>query len=91
MIPAPSIFDEPDDAADERAALQAEADADAGRVVPDDEVAAWLDSWGRPDVKPAPRKWFKSSERPRSCATWMRSPPTSSISSLWRLGDWPPD
>lgn len=29
-------------------------DADAGRVVPHDEVAAWVRSWGKPDELPAP-------------------------------------
>jgi len=59
MIPEPSIFDEPDDAADERATAEGEADADAGRVIPHEEVAAWLETWGTPDFKPAPRKWFR--------------------------------
>ncbi|MEM7349828.1 MAG: CopG family ribbon-helix-helix protein [Acidobacteriota bacterium] len=31
------------------------ADADAGRVVDHDDVAAWLDSWGTANELPAPR------------------------------------
>lgn len=31
------------------------ADAAAGRVVPDDEVARWLDSWGTDDESPPPK------------------------------------
>ena len=57
--PEPSLFDLPDDAADERAAREGEADADAGRVVPHEEVAKWLDTWGTPEEKPAPKSWFK--------------------------------
>ncbi|MHB8287522.1 MAG: antitoxin [Caulobacteraceae bacterium] len=59
MLPEPSIFDEPDAPADERATVEGEADADAGRVIPNDDVAAWLETWGTPDFKPAPRRWFK--------------------------------
>jgi predicted transcriptional regulator len=29
-------------------------DADAGRVVPHDDVAAWVRSWGKPDELPIP-------------------------------------
>jgi predicted transcriptional regulator len=29
-------------------------DADAGRVVPHEDVAAWVRSWGKPDELPAP-------------------------------------
>lgn len=38
---------------------EGEADADAGRVVPHEEVAAWLLTWGTADEKPAPDHWFK--------------------------------
>ena len=55
----PSIFDQPDDAADEAAMAEGEADADAGRVVPHAEVAAWLETWGTPDEKPPPSSWLK--------------------------------
>ena len=30
------------------------ADAEAGRVVPHEEVARWLDSWGKPNELPPP-------------------------------------
>lgn len=30
------------------------AAADAGRVVPHDQVVAWLQSWGSPDERPMP-------------------------------------
>ncbi len=59
MQPEPSIFDEIDDEADERAMLEGEAAADAGQYVPHEEVAEWLKTWGTPDEKPAPAKWFK--------------------------------
>ena len=42
----PSIFDDVDEAADEAALLAAEAEADAGLLVPHEEVAAWVASWG---------------------------------------------
>jgi hypothetical protein len=48
----PSIFDETDQAAED--AADAEGLADAGRLVSHDDVAAWLDTWGTPDFKPAP-------------------------------------
>lgn len=37
---------------------EAEADADAGRIVSHEEVRRWLLSWGKPDELPAPR-WRK--------------------------------
>jgi predicted transcriptional regulator len=55
----PSLFDEPDLAADELALREGEADADAGRVVPHAEVAEWLATWGTPDEKPIPKSWLK--------------------------------
>ena len=54
-----SIFDEIDEEALERATLEAEADADAGRVVPHEEVARWLATWGTPEEAPPPAKWFE--------------------------------
>ena len=59
MKPEPSLFDQVDDEADERAMSDGEAAADAGRVVPHEEVAAWLKTWGTPDEAPAPAKWFE--------------------------------
>lgn len=44
-------------AEEEAALLEAEADADAGRVVPHAEVAKWLKTWGTPDEKPMPEAW----------------------------------
>ncbi len=57
--PERSIFDEVDEAFDAARAAEAEADVAAGRVVPHAEVAAWLETWGTPDEKPAPAHWFK--------------------------------
>lgn len=62
MKSEPSIFDQIDEIdpeADERAMAEAEADLTAGRVVPHEEVAAWLDTWGTPDEKPAPKSWLE--------------------------------
>ena len=59
MKPEPSIFDETDQAAEDAADAEGVADADAGRLIPHEEVAAWLDTWGTPDSKPAPASWFK--------------------------------
>jgi predicted transcriptional regulator len=54
-----SFFDELD--ADAEAAADAEglADIDVGRVIPHEEILAWLATWGTPDEKPAPDSWFK--------------------------------
>ncbi len=41
---------------DERSAA-ADADVAAGRVVPHEEVAKWLKTWGTPDETPLPRSW----------------------------------
>jgi len=60
MKSEPSTFD----IADEQAAREGEADADAGRVIPQTEMAEWLKTWGTPDEKPAPARWFKSSGTP---------------------------
>jgi predicted transcriptional regulator len=59
MKPEPSIFDAPDEEADARREAEALADLQAGRVIPNDEVCAWLETWGTPDEKPAPKTWFK--------------------------------
>jgi predicted transcriptional regulator len=58
-MPEPSLFDPADLDADERAMREGEADADAGRVIPHAEFSEWLRTWGRPDEKAAPDKWFK--------------------------------
>lgn len=46
-------------AEEEASLLKAEADADAGRVVPHSEVAKWLATWGTSDEGPPPKSWFK--------------------------------
>ena len=58
MVPEPSIF-EVDEEAEAAADAEGMADIAAGRVFPHEEVAAWLDTWGTPDEKPAPEKWRK--------------------------------
>ncbi|HZK98496.1 MAG TPA: antitoxin [Caulobacteraceae bacterium] len=55
----PSIFDETDDAADERAMREGEADGDAGRTMPHAAVSKWLATWGTPEEQPPPREWFE--------------------------------
>ena len=55
----PSIFDEIDDEEDERKLQLAEAQAAAGRGVPNALVSEWLKTWGTPDFKPMPREWLK--------------------------------
>lgn len=50
MVRKPPIFETDEDA-------EGMADIAAGRVVPHKEVAAWLDTWGTPDEKPAPARW----------------------------------
>jgi hypothetical protein len=47
--------------AERNAALIAEglADLAAGRCVPHEEVAAWLDTWGKGERVPPPASWFK--------------------------------
>jgi predicted transcriptional regulator len=60
MTPAePSIFDQVDDESEAAADTEGLADLEAGRVVPHAEVAAWLETWGTADEKPAPASWFK--------------------------------
>ena len=58
MVPEPSIF-ETDVEAEEAADAEGMADIAAGRVVPHEEVSAWLDTWGTPEEKPAPATWRK--------------------------------
>ncbi len=53
------LFEEADLDADEAALLQGEADADAGRLVPHDDVLAWVKTWGTDDEKPVPKSWVK--------------------------------
>lgn len=58
MAAEPSIFQE-DDQADARRHAEALADLEAGRTVPHEEVRAWLETWGKPDEKPAPKSWSR--------------------------------
>jgi predicted transcriptional regulator len=55
MKPEPSIFEDADSAADERADAEGLADLDAGRVVSHDAVKTWLLSWGSPNELPPPK------------------------------------
>ncbi len=59
MEPEPSIFDLVDSESDARREAAAWADVQAGRLIPNDEICSWLETWGSPDEKPAPEKWFK--------------------------------
>ncbi len=59
MKSEPSIFDATDNDAEDAADAEGIADADAGRLVPHEDVAAWLDTWGTPQSKPAPKSWLK--------------------------------
>jgi predicted transcriptional regulator len=59
MKPEPSIFDGVDEDADAQRLAEAMADIEAGRVIPNDDVCAWLETWGTPDETPAPSSWFK--------------------------------
>jgi predicted transcriptional regulator len=58
MKPEPSIFEE-DEAEDARRYAIALEDIRLGRVIPHEEVRAWLETWGTPDEKPPPEAWFK--------------------------------
>ena len=53
------IFEEPDPEAEAASVARARADVAAGRVVPHEQVAAWLKTWGTPDEKPMPREWLE--------------------------------
>jgi len=49
-----TIFDEIDEDAEARAIAEAEADIDAGRFVPHEQVVKWLRFLGTPDELPCP-------------------------------------
>jgi predicted transcriptional regulator len=49
MAKTKTIFGEIDEDAEARAIAEAEADIEAGRVVPHEDVVRWLRSWGSPD------------------------------------------
>ena len=57
--PDASIFDMADEEADERAMREGECDADAGRVIPNAEFSAWLETWGTAGERPPPKSWLK--------------------------------
>jgi predicted transcriptional regulator len=59
MKPEPTLFEAPDAEADARALGEGEADAEAGRVTPDEDVAKWLRTWGTPAETPVPKPWLK--------------------------------
>ncbi len=54
-----SLYDKADQAAEDAADAEGVAQADAGRLIPHEDVSACLDTWGTADFKPAPAKWFK--------------------------------
>ena len=55
------IFEDPDPDPEAEAAADARAEADiaAGRVVPHEQVAAWLETRGTPDEQPMPPGWLR--------------------------------
>lgn len=57
MKPERALYE--DRNAPDRARLRALADIEAGRVVPHEQVAEWLKTWGTPDEKPMPLEWLK--------------------------------
>jgi predicted transcriptional regulator len=59
MKPEPSLYDDPDQAAEDAADAEGIAQADTGRLIPHEEVAVWLDTWGTPEFKPARAAWLK--------------------------------
>jgi predicted transcriptional regulator len=56
----PSIYETVDKADEARREAEAAADVEAGRLIPNDEICDWLETWGTPEEKPAPERWFKS-------------------------------
>lgn len=69
--PAPDFdpFEEADAEADAALIAEAEADFAAGRCVPHEEVAAWLDTWGKRERVPPPKSWSRWSGLPALSAT----------------------
>ena len=57
MKPEPGIFEQADPEAEAAADARARADIAAGRSASNEEVIAWLRTWGKADRKPFPRKW----------------------------------
>lgn len=56
--PEPNLFDEEDEA-ELAADAAADADLEAGRVVPHERVRDWLKSLGTPEQLPTPYSWRK--------------------------------
>lgn len=54
LEPAPPLSD-----AEDAALLEAEADADAGRVTPHSEVAKWMQAIIDGDPRPMPKAWLE--------------------------------
>jgi predicted transcriptional regulator len=54
MAEPASLFDIEDDDAEKQALLEAEAELDAGKGIPWDDVKRWLESWGKADELPPP-------------------------------------
>jgi predicted transcriptional regulator len=52
--PEPSIFDQIDEVAEERALEEAETAYAAGQVISHEAMTRWLESWGKPDELPPP-------------------------------------
>lgn len=59
MKPERTIFDDVDPETEAAALRRAEADVAAGRVVPHEEVAKWLRTWGTDKSGPPPKSWFE--------------------------------
>ncbi|WP_375402286.1 antitoxin [uncultured Sphingomonas sp.] len=55
----PAIFEQPDPKAIAAMDAEAEADIEAGRVVPHEKVRGWLQNWGKPDEQPMPPEWLR--------------------------------
>jgi predicted transcriptional regulator len=59
MQSADPFFDGLDAGAEAAVDAEGLADIDAGRVIPHEEIVAWLETWGTPDERPAPESWFR--------------------------------
>jgi predicted transcriptional regulator len=57
MVTEISVFEE-DEAEDASRHARALAEIAAGRLIANDEVCAWLETWRRPEERPAPECWF---------------------------------
>lgn len=55
----PGISEQPDPEAVAAMDAAAEADLREGRVMPHEQVRAWLETWGKPDEKPMPPEWLR--------------------------------